>query len=293
MLENPKSNISKMRHLIADFFTENKNNVMCHVADVELDFQCENIEAIQTGVGGRCAYGGINEIVAFGVLYSLAVTVFAPENQGTITYNTHAAVSGQTFPEEMLLNTLGWSKNGNRHAGCDHWQRCQKKCCVHLPNLASSVAIADLDPSATSSLVSPVVDAVPSLNIPLPSKRATVWNDGDEPRDCLGHGDEVLSSKVFRRLKTSLSPNPPDHNDADEKELAARSRIYKRWNEVRRVACGVWRVACGVWRVACGVWRVACDELSLACDVWRVACDVLSLACGVWRVTCGVWRATC
>jgi hypothetical protein len=122
--EDPKKNISEMRHIIADFFTRNKNIVTCSVCDMKVSFQCDNIQSIREGVGGRSTYGGIDEIVAFGVLYNLAMTVFSPENQQPVTYNTHNCDS--QFPEEVLLNTLGWS-DSNRHAGCDHWQRCCKK----------------------------------------------------------------------------------------------------------------------------------------------------------------------
>ena len=118
----PKEDVSSLRNSMAEFFTKKENNVMCAVTGMaeEISFQCESIKKLRSNM-----YGGISEIVAFGVMYDLAVTVFAPENQNNpITYNP-GNIDAE-FPEEILLNTLGW-KDDIRNAGSDHWQRVKKR----------------------------------------------------------------------------------------------------------------------------------------------------------------------
>ena len=125
--------IPTMRGLIADFFEANNNLIQCSsVAEggetFTLDYACESVTGIRTGMGGRVSYGGVNEIVAFCVKYRVAVTVFAPENgcagEPPITYNP-GDMDGE-FPCESLLYTLAWSVNKKgtsvRSAGQDHWQ---------------------------------------------------------------------------------------------------------------------------------------------------------------------------
>lgn len=132
-VKSKSEDISVIREMIAKCFTDNNNNVVgTAIVDgkpLEVEFCCENVEAIRSGKGGRSAYGGIGEIVAFGVLFDLAVTVFAPENEanGPVTYNPGNV--DIEYPEEMFLNTLGWrgAKGTTRSPGCDHWQRVKKR----------------------------------------------------------------------------------------------------------------------------------------------------------------------
>ncbi len=58
-----KVNVLSIRGIIADFFTQNNNDISFGDDD-EFHFVCESIESIRSGKGGRQAYGGVSEIVA-------------------------------------------------------------------------------------------------------------------------------------------------------------------------------------------------------------------------------------
>lgn len=155
---------SAMRGIIADFFDQNKNSIQCAaIAEGEgaealtLDYSCECVQAIRSGKGGRRAYGGVAEIVAFCVKYGVTVTVFSPENGSVgdppITYNP-GDIDGE-FPRAMVLNTLAWGQNKQRSAGQDHWQLLKYRE-VTTPQLAAPTAAATaVPPSSVSSPLLP------------------------------------------------------------------------------------------------------------------------------------------
>jgi hypothetical protein len=123
-----KTNVLTMRDIIVKAFAEKKNELKCLIFDSNgvcseepLPFSCQNLLAMRSGRGGTEAYGGQSEIVAFAMLYGIAVTVHAPETQAGF-YTVHPGDRDDEFEEEMLLYTLGW-RNENRNPGTDHWQR--------------------------------------------------------------------------------------------------------------------------------------------------------------------------
>ena len=121
MNADPKINVSSIRGIIANYFEQHNNNISYD----EFHFECDNIASIRSGKGGRKAYGGVPEIVAFGLIYDISITVFAPETtEEIITFNPGKSHS------EILLNTLGWQEKGTKHErtrGADHWQRVKPK----------------------------------------------------------------------------------------------------------------------------------------------------------------------
>jgi hypothetical protein len=173
--KDPKHNVFSMRSIVADFFSVNNNNIVCNVSDMEIHFQCESIESIRSGKGGKNAYGGVNEIVAFGLLYDLAVTVFCPEtSQEIVTYNPG------NFPEEKLLYTLGWklsAKQVIRNGSTDHWQRVKPKQVLLQPAQAPVHSVAQQVSSDPLVSVLPqqefsAVQQVPLANVPQPQQES-------------------------------------------------------------------------------------------------------------------------
>jgi hypothetical protein len=166
MNADPKANVLSMRGIIADFFTQNNNDISFE----EFHFMCESIESIRNGTGGRKAYGGVSEIVAFGLKYDISMTVFAPETTAEIiTYNPGNIDQG--FHSEMLLNTFGWRESGKkyvRNGGTDHWQRVKPKQ-LPLPQsplvlVQQEVPLVHVQQQLQSPLV-PVQQEVPLVHV--------------------------------------------------------------------------------------------------------------------------------
>ena len=117
-----KENVAQMRSIIVNGFVQVQNELSCHILGGDRkafqgSFECSNLIAMRSGKGGRLAYGGEAEIAMFGVLYGIAVRVFAPE-----TMNGEFVANIDLCPEEVFLLTLGW--NGKKRSpGTDHWQR--------------------------------------------------------------------------------------------------------------------------------------------------------------------------
>ena len=120
-----------MRKKIADYWRKNNCNIECASTYgdgsdiVTIPYECENIAAIESGKGGRLAYGEVPEIAVFCKIYNLSVSVFAPEagapGDPPLIMNPGKPRAG------MLLQTLAWNSKGKRERGRDHWQLLKHK----------------------------------------------------------------------------------------------------------------------------------------------------------------------